>query len=393
MTEFLIKRCIKNSENVTDPAVREAYGRLSGIVGIITNILLAASKVIIGLLFSSIAIVADGINNLSDAGSSIVALIGFKLAGIPEDSGHPYGHARYEYIAGLIISVIIIILGLQLLREAAGKILDPDPLSFSAVSVAVLVIAIAVKLWQMGFYKVLGEKIHSTTIKAVSKDSRNDAVSTGAVLLSILVGKLTGFQLDGIMGALVAIFILYSGFSLVKETVDPLLGKAPDRGLVEALETKILSYPGALGIHDLVVHEYGPGRIFASAHVEVDAREDVMKSHDLIDTIERDVIKDFHMHFVIHMDPIVTEDENLLRIKEQMEALLKEIDPRIRFHDFRYVPGPTHTNLIFDVVVPMRFHIEDEELKEQIQQRVREKIGPSYYTVITVDKDYLNQEG
>lgn len=393
MTEFLIKRCIKNSENVTDPAVREAYGRLSGIVGIITNILLAASKVIIGLLFSSIAIVADGINNLSDAGSSIVALIGFKLAGIPEDSGHPYGHARYEYIAGLIISVIIIILGLQLLREAAGKILDPDPLSFSAVSVAVLVIAIAVKLWQMGFYKVLGEKIHSTTIKAVSKDSRNDAVSTGAVLLSILVGKLTGFQLDGIMGALVAIFILYSGFSLVKETVDPLLGKAPDRGLVEALETKILSYPGTLGIHDLVVHEYGPGRIFASAHVEVDAREDVMKSHDLIDTIERDVIKDFHMHFVIHMDPIVTEDENLLRIKEQMEALLKEIDPRIRFHDFRYVPGPTHTNLIFDVVVPMRFHIEDEELKEQIQQRVREKIGPSYYTVITVDKDYLNQEG
>lgn len=392
MTKLLIKTFIKEWENTSDPVVREAYGKFAGLVGILTNLLLAVSKVAIGMIFSSIAIVADGINNLSDAGSSIVTLIGFKLAGIPEDSDHPYGHARYEYIAGLIISIIIIILGLQFLKESVIKIIHPEPLSFSIISVVVLVLAILVKFWQMGFYKKMGEAIDSSTLKAVSKDSRNDVVSTAAVLLSLVIGKVSGLQLDGIMGAVVAILILYSGVELVKETIDPLLGKAPDRALVEAIEKKIMTYEGALGIHDLVVHEYGPGRIFASAHVEVDAEEDVMKSHDLVDNIERDIVAQFNIHFVIHMDPVVTKDEKAAQIKSDVGEILGEIDPCIKFHDFRYVPGYSHTNLIFDVVVPMGFRIKDEALKEEIQRRVFQ-YNPTYFTVITVDKDYTMSEG
>ena len=392
MTKLLIKTFVKDWKQTSDPAVREAYGKLAGMVGILTNLLLAAAKVAVGMIFSSIAIIADGINNLSDAGSSIVTLVGFKLAGIPEDAGHPYGHARYEYISGLIISIIIIILGLQFLKESVLKILHPEPVSFSLLSVGVLAFAVLVKLWQMAFYKTIGEAIHSSTVKAVSKDSRNDMISTAAVLLSLLIGKATGVQLDGVMGALVAILILYSGVDLVRETVDPLLGKAPDRDLVEAIEKKIMTYEGALGIHDLVVHEYGPGRIFASAHVEVDAEEDVMKSHDLVDNIERDIIAEFNIHFVIHMDPVVTKDEKAMRIKEDIAELLKGIDPCITFHDFRYVPGYSHTNLIFDVVVPMGFHIKDEDLKAEIQRRVF-LYNPTYFTVITVDKDYTISEG
>ena len=390
MTGFLIKCFIKNYEDTENAKVRESYGVFSGVVGIVTNVILACAKVFIGMLFSSIAIVADGINNLSDAGSSIMTFVGFKLAGRPEDSGHPYGHARYEYITGLLISIVILLLGLQLFKDSIEEILSPEPVQFSYIMLAILIISIMVKFWQMFFYKKIGEIIHSTTIKAVAKDSRNDVIATSGVLISLLIGKWTGLQIDGWMGALVALFIAYSGISMVRETVDPLLGKAPDREFVDEMKARILGYEGVLGVHDLVVHEYGPKKVFASCHVEVDSEEDVMKSHDLIDNIERDIAQHFQIHFVIHMDPVATKDEKTLQLKEAVGKKLHEIDPIIQYHDFRFVPGYTHSSLIFDVVVPMGYKMKETELITKIQEKVRE-IDPSYYTVITVDQDYLQE--
>lgn len=389
MTGLLILLFIKEHENTSDPKVREAYGKMSGAVGIASNLLLSAIKVIIGVLFNSISVIADGINNITDAGSSVITLIGFKLAGLPEDKDHPYGHARYEYITGMIVSFIIILLGIQLLKESITKILHPDPVSFSPLTAAVLVTAILIKLWQMMFYNRIGKIINSATILAVSKDSRNDILSTSVVLIGLVVGAVTGIQLDGILGALVAGFIIFSGIQLIRETVSPLLGEAPDPELVKEIEKLIMSYDGVLGIHDLVVHEYGPGKVFASVHAEVDSKTDVMVSHDLIDRIEREVNRQLGIHFVIHMDPIVVDDPMIEGYREDVKKIIGNIDPVLKFHDFRCVPGPTHTNLIFDVVVPIKYDMTEEELTGRIDKALKE-IDENLYTVITIDKDYIN---
>lgn len=389
MTEILIRKFIKDFKNTANPEVREAYGKLSGAVGIVSNLILSALKVTAGLVFGSIAIVADGINNISDAGSSIITLIGFKLAGLPEDKNHPYGHARYEYITGLVVSFVIILLGFQLLKESVIKIIHPDPISFSLLTAILLVIAILIKIWQMCFYIKVGKKINSTTILAVSKDSRNDIIATSAVLLGLIVGKVTGIQLDGILGAMVAVFIIISGIQLIRETVSPLLGESPDPELVAQIRSIMMSYDGILGIHDLVVHEYGPGKIFASAHAEVDSSVDVLTSHDLIDRAEREINSQLGIHFVIHMDPIVLNDPMLDKYKKAVGDIISAIDSKIKFHDFRCVTGQTHTNLIFDIVVPMGYKMTDDEICRLVENKVKD-FDEKLCTVITIDKDYTN---
>ena len=389
MTEFIIKRFVKDYENIADVKVRESYGKMSGAVGIATNTLLSFIKIVIGIIFSSIAIIADGINNLTDAGSSVVTLIGFKLAGMPEDKDHPYGHARYEYITGLIVSFIIIVLGIQMMKESVVKIIHPDEVNFSWITIIFLALAVLIKLWQMMFYNKVAKKINSATIMALSKDSRNDVVSTGVVLIGLLIGGLTNTQLDGVLGAFVAAFIIISGIQLVKETVSPLLGEAPDLELVNELEEMVSGYEGVLGIHDLVVHDYGPGKIFASLHAEVDSRVNVMVSHDLIDCIEREVNEKLGIHFVIHMDPVVLDDPMVDRYKNLLGTVLKDIDPMLRFHDFRCVAGPTHTNLILDIVVPINYSKKDDDIISEVQQALKD-IDERIYAVITIDKDYTN---
>ena len=310
MNDFFFRKLIKNHEDVRDPQVRDQYGKVAGIVGILSNTLLCIMKIIVGLVSGSIAIVADAVNNLADAASSLITLIGFKLASMPEDKEHPYGHARIEYLAGLLVSVIIIIAGFELAKSSVSKIISPSPTEFSAAVVIVLLLAIVIKVWQARFNISAGKKIDSLTLIATGADSRNDVIATGAVLLSLLVGHFAHLQIDGITGLLVALFIIWSGISLVRETVSPLLGEAPDPALVKDIEQMASSYDGVLGIHDLVVHNYGPGKIFASLHIEVDGSVDVMVSHDLIDNIERDIAQKLKINITVHMDPIDLADPN-----------------------------------------------------------------------------------
>lgn len=387
MANFFAKLFIKDHENVSDPAVREQYGKLAGIVGIFSNGLLCAMKIIIGLVSSSIAIVADGINNLADASSSIITLIGFKLAAAPEDKDHPYGHARIEYLTGLFISVLIIVLGLQLLRSSFDKVLHPDPLSFRYVTVVVLVIAIGIKVWQAFFNISLGKKINSVALIATGADSRNDVISTAAVLLSVIIGKLFHLQLDGYMGCLVALFIIWSGIQLIRETTSPLLGEAPDQELVKAIAETVLSQEGIIGIHDLVVHNYGPGKIFASIHIEVDAKEDLMESHDRIDNIERLIKKDLNIEFTAHMDPVELDNPLIEQLHHEILLAIQPFSGVTSIHDLRIVPGNTHTNVIFDAVLSPDCPTDEGELCRCVEAHLQ-KIDPNYYVIITFDRVY-----
>ncbi len=387
MANFLAKLFIKDHENTGDPAVRKQYGKLAGIVGILSNGLLCAMKIIIGLVTGSIAIVADGINNLADASSSIITLIGFKLAAAPEDKDHPYGHARIEYLTGLFISVLIIVLGLQLLRSSFDKVLHPDPLSFRYLTVIILVIAIGIKVWQAFFNISLGKKINSVALIATGADSRNDVIATTAVLLSIIIGKLFHLQLDGYMGCLVALFIIWSGIQLIRETSSPLLGEAPDQELVEAIADTVLSQEGILGIHDLVVHNYGPGKIFASIHIEVDAKGDLMESHDRIDNIERLIKKELNIEFTAHMDPVDLDNPLIEQLHHEILAAIKPFTGVKSIHDLRIVPGNTHTNVIFDAVLSSDCVTDEKELCHCVEAHLK-KIDPHYYVVITFDRAY-----
>lgn len=387
MANFFAKLFIKDHENVSDPAVREQYGKLAGIVGIFSNGLLCAMKIIIGLVSSSIAIVADGINNLADASSSIITLIGFKLAAAPEDKDHPYGHARIEYLTGLFISVLIIVLGLQLLRSSFDKVLRPDPLSFRYVTVVVLVIAIGIKVWQAFFNISLGKKINSVALIATGADSRNDVIATAAVLLSVIIGKLFHLQLDGYMGCLVALFIIWSGIQLIRETTSPLLGEAPDQELVKAIAETVLSQEGIIGIHDLVVHNYGPGKIFASIHIEVDARGDLMESHDRIDNIERLIKKDLNIEFTAHMDPVELDNPLIEQLHHEILLAIQPFSGVTSIHDLRIVPGNTHTNVIFDAVLSPDCPTDEGELCRCVEAHLQ-KIDPNYYVIITFDRVY-----
>ena len=387
MQNILLKTFVKDYENTTDPQVREAYGKLAGTVGIVSNTIVSALKIAVGLIFSSISIMADGLNNLADASSSLITLIGFRMASKPADEDHPYGHARIEYITGLIVSFLIIMLGVETLKSSADKIMNPEPLQFSMVAVAVLIVSIVVKLWQARFNMKMGEAIDSATLKATGADSRNDVISTTAVLISLLIGKFSGLQLDGYMGVLVALFIIWSGICLIKETSDPLLGLAPDPTLVKQLQERVMAYDGILGIHDLVVHDYGPGRIFASVHAEVDAHGNVMESHDLIDNIEKEVGKALKMELVIHMDPVDNKDPLTRIVKAQLVDVVADIDDIVGVHDVRVVPGYTHHNLLFDIVVAAGTTQTDSQLRNLVCGKMKQ-LDPKYNCVIEVDHNY-----
>lgn len=388
MTNLLIRLFIKDYQNTSSFRVRERYGKFASIMGIVSNLLLFLIKIISGLLFNSISIIADAINNLSDSGSSIITLVGFKLSGKPADANHPYGHERMEYISGLVVSFIILALGLQLIVSSVGKIFSPQVTRFSMISVFVLVISIMIKLWQSMFYRKIGKKINSTTLIATSIDSRNDIIATTAVLIAAIITHLIGYNLDGYMGVVVALFIIISGISLVKETISPLLGTAPTKELVDKIYEKILSYDGIIGLHDLTVHSYGEGQCFASVHCEVSAENDILVSHDIIDNIERDFLKEEGINLVIHLDPVITNDPKTNRLRAEVEYILENLSPQIGMHDFRVVWGVTHSNLIFDVVVPFDFQWSDDELIKLISDRIH-RLNPNYYSVIAVDHDYV----
>ena len=391
MTNFLVKLFVRDSENTENIHVRERYGKFAGIVGVITNFILFLMKVVAGLVFHSIAIIADAVNNLSDSASSVVTLIGFKLSGKPADKEHPYGHARMEYISGLIVSFVILLVGFQLLQTSAEKVIHPEEASFTVVTFVILAFSMLIKLWQCMFYRNIGKRISSTTLRATATDSLNDVFSTLAILIGALITSLTGFNLDGYMGIAVAVFIMVSGVKLIIETSNPLLGMAPSKELVNQIYAKIMGYKGILGIHDLSVHNYGPGRCFASVHCEVDANQDILISHDIIDNIERDFLKDMEIHLVIHLDPIVTDNEPTNELRRDVRTLLAEISPQISMHDFRVVWGATHSNLIFDVCVPFGFFMKDKELVEEITKKIQQ-LNERYFAVVTVDHDYIPTE-
>ncbi|MDF2949520.1 MAG: cation-efflux pump [Sedimentibacter sp.] len=389
MINFIIKLFIKDYENVSDPGVRESYGTTSSIVGIIVNVLLSLSKIVIGTIFNSIAVMADGVNNLSDAGSSVITLVGFKISGKPADEGHPFGHARIEYLTGLILGVAILLVGVELIKSSFNKIMNPEVTTYSSAMIIVLVISIIMKFWISYFYKKIADKISSATIKAASTDSRNDVISTSVVLLSVIISKITGIEIDGYMGVLVAVFILYSGVDILRDILNPILGEMPASDFIEKIEKKILSYEGIINIHDLVVHNYGPNRYFATVHAEVDAKEDILKSHDMIDNIERDFARDLDINLVIHLDPIITSDNEINQLRCITGKIVKSIDDKLSMHDFRVVRGETHTNLIFDVVIPVGYEIKSSELIEQIEKAVKEE-NENYYAVVTIDKNYVS---
>ena len=390
MGNFLFKKFIKNYEDVKDPKVRDSYGKLAGIVGILSNLLLCVMKMLVGFISGSIAIVADAVNNLADASSSVITLAGFKLAALPEDEVHPYGHARIEYIAGMVVSLIITVVGVELGKSSFDKILHPEPLEFSLSVVIVLLIAIAIKVWQAMFNISAGKKINSLTLVATGTDSRNDVIATSAVLISIIAGYVFDIQIDGYMGVLVALFIIWSGISLVRETISPLLGEAPDPALVKEIENITLSFEGVIGIHDLVVHNYGPGKIFASIHIEVDSAVDVMISHDLMDNIERRLQKDLNIFVTAHMDPVNLSDPNRDSLSRIIADAIAGLDGVLNFHDLRIVPGHTHTNVVFDVVLSPDCKLSKDEITELLCSKVSE-YNSTFFCVISYDMSYVQK--
>ena len=389
MTDFLIRLFIKNRDAVDSPQVRGAYGKLAGMTGIVCNVLLFAAKLAVGTLTGSVAVTADAVNNLSDAASSIISLLGFKMAEKPADADHPFGHARYEYLAGLVVAILILIIGIELLKSGVEKLIHPSPTAFSVVTVCVLLGSILVKLWMALFNRKIGKLIDSQTLIATAADSRNDVISTTAVLISVCLVPFAGAWLDGAIGIAVAAFILYSGIGLIRDTLDPILGRAPDPSLVQKVRDEIMSYPSVLGTHDLMIHDYGPGKQFASVHVEVDAAGDVIAMHDEIDNIERALFEKYGLNTVIHMDPIVTGDSALSELRETVVGIVSDIDPALSIHDMRMVPGPTHTNLIFDCVVPAGFQMSSDALRDEIRARVA-AVRPDCCCVIHVEESYAS---
>lgn len=387
MTEFIVKRFVKNHTDTENPVVRAAYGKVAGFVGIICNLILFAAKIVVGTLAASISITADAVNNLSDASSSIISLVGFKLAERPADEDHPYGHGRYEYLSALTVAVIILVIGVELFKSGVEKILSPEKSVLTIASIVVLTLSIAMKLWLMLFNRKIGKRINSGSLLATSADSRNDVITTLAVLIASIISHFSGFELDGWVGVAVAVFILISGIGLIKETINPMLGTAPDEEYVEKVKNKILSYEGVIGMHDLMIHDYGPCRRFASVHVEMAAEEDVLISHDIIDNIEQDFKENEGLHLVIHYDPILTQNDLTNDIRAQVEKAVKTIDQRLSIHDLRVVPGTTHTNIVFDCLRPYGVDIRSRELVRLINEKVKE-IDPKYNCVITVDKSF-----
>lgn len=384
MTALLSKILPGNHSDIKDPATRQAYGVLCGALGIFLNLCLFAGKFFAGMISHSIAITADAFNNLSDAGSSIITLIGFKMAGQKPDPHHPFGHGRIEYISGLLVSIIILLMGVELLQTSVSKIINPEELAFSPLILIILIVSILVKCFMFFYNRTLGKKLDSAAMLATATDSFSDSLATTVVLISTLTAHFTGVAIDGWCGVLVGLFICWSGFGAARDTISPLLGQAPDKEFVQQVNDLVMAHQTILGLHDLIVHNYGPGRTLISLHAEVPADGDILELHDLIDTIEHELRDTLNCHAVIHMDPVCVGDDETMRLKELVKGYLEEIDPRITMHDFRIVTGPTHTNLIFDVVVPYGFPMEDNDLDTAITQRIQ-KDNPSYFTVIEVD--------
>lgn len=388
MTELLVRSFVRDYQNTDSPAVRERYGILSSGVAMVCNVLLFCIKLILGVISGSIAITADAFNNLSDVGSAVITFLGFKLASQPSDEEHPFGHGRLEYISGLAIAFLVLMVGVEVIKSSVEKIIHPEAVDFSLLVLGILILSILLKLWMGRFNSILGERIGSQTMKAAAADSISDCVSTGTTTLGILIARISGWQLDGILGLVAGGFILYAGYGIARDTISPLLGQRPDAQLVKDVENILLSYDIVTNVHDLVIHDYGPGRMMGSAHVEVPQSLNLLTAHDIIDNAERKVQSTLHMPFVIHLDPVDTESEALLALKQRISSILHDIHPEMTLHDFRMVTGPTHTNLIFDVVVPTSCHESNHALKKRIDLQVR-ATHPNYYTVITFDHHFI----
>lgn len=389
LISFLARRFIPNYEQNSSPAVRTAYGMLSGILGVVLNLLLCLMKLFAGVLSGSIAVTADAFNNLSDAGSSVITLFGFKLSSKKPDPDHPFGHGRIEYLAGLAVSLIIFMMGAELLKSSVRKIASPEPVSFNLLSAAILIVSTLVKVYMSVYNRNLGRRLSSPAMEATALDCRSDAVSTTVVLAAMIVARFTSLSIDGWAGLAVSLSILWAGFNAARDTISPLLGQSPDPELVEDIRREVLAAPNVLGVHDLIIHDYGPGRRMVSLHAEVPADGDILSLHDGIDHLEHHLRDKLGCETVIHMDPVVTDDRSLAPIRAQIiELLRQEIDPTLQIHDFRIVTGPTHTNLIFDAVVPFAFSMTDEELKREIARLVR-TLDERYYAVVDIDHSYL----
>lgn len=388
MSKLLVKLFIKNYDDTKNPSVREKYGYLGSITGIIVNVLLAVAKYLIGAASNSIAITADAVNNLSDSVSCVITLVSFKMANMKPDKEHPFGHGRIEYVAAFIVGFIVELMGYELIKSSIDKIRHPEAVVFSVPALVVLLISIGGKIWLALFNGYLGKRIDSTAMSAVVTDSISDTTATTVTLISLIVSIFTDLPIDGYMGIVVSLFILYSGFGILKESIGIILGTPPDKELVDELVDYIMSHEEILGIHDLVIHSYGATRTFASVHTEISADGDLLRAHDTIDSIERHVKEKFGIELVIHMDPIVTNDETTEKYYELIHKAIKDYDDKLSIHDFRVVEGPTHTNLIFDIVVPYRYKLTDKELMNEVTELIHQ-INGSYFPVITVDHSYI----
>lgn len=388
MITLLAKIFIRGKDDVSSAYVRSAYGKLCGALGIVLNLLLFACKLTAGILSGAISVMSDAFNNLTDAASSIITLLGFRMSEQKADKDHPFGHGRIEYVAGLVVSMIIMIVGFELAKSSVEKIITPESVNFSLVSAVILCASVLVKAYMAYYNYSVGKKISSATVKAAATDSLSDCAATLAVLFCLIITHFTNVNIDAYCGLAVSVFILYSGLRSVKETVDPLLGSPPSKETIEKIETIVLSRDEVEGIHDLVVHDYGPGRAMISLHAEVSADADLLTTHDMIDNIEKELREKLGCDAVIHMDPIVTDDKSVLALKEAVIAIVQNLDKRLSIHDFRIVSGPTHTNVIFDIVVPFDIGISDRELRDQISQSVH-GINETYFTVINIDRSYI----
>ncbi len=391
MVHILAKLFIRDWENMKDTKVRQSYGILCGTVGICLNILLFIGKFLAGTISGSVSITADAFNNLSDAGSSLVTMIGFKLAGAKPDPHHPFGHGRIEYVSGLIVSGAILIMAFELVKSSVEKIIHPGKVEYGVLALVILAVSIGVKLYMCFYNRSFGKKLDSAAMRATAMDSLSDVCATSVVLIAALAEKIFGFQIDGWCGVMVGLFIFYAGINAARETLNPLLGQPPEPEFVAQIEALVMSHPEVRGVHDLIVHDYGPGRRMISLHAEVPAEGDIIRMHDAIDNIEGELRRRLQCDAVIHMDPIVTTDESVLKLKQETSDVVKAIDARITMHDFRVVTGPTHTNLIFDVVVPYGFSMTDEEVINAVSTGVAGTLGDNYFCVIQVDKAYVKE--
>lgn len=386
LTDLLIRRFVPDADRVTDPRVRGSYGKLAGFAGIVANVLLFVGKALAGVFSGSVAVIADAFNNLSDAGSSIVTLVGFRLSSVPPDKEHPFGHGRMEYLSALTVAALIMMAGVELATSAVDKILHPEAAEFSWLTVIILAVSILVKAWMARLNCTIGRRIHSDALTASAADSRNDVVCTAVVLLSSVFTRISGITVDGWVGAAVALFVVWSGFSILRETISPLLGQAPDPELVESIRELVLAEEGVVGVHDLIVHNYGPGRCIVSLHAEVPCDVDILKSHERIDAIERRLSESMNIIACIHMDPVDTRDERVASLRVLTEAMLQDIDASLSLHDFRMVFGEERINVIFDVVVPFSYR-EADTLQAELERRLR-TVDPRLCVVLTVDQDW-----